>query len=111
MGTNHSALTAGSVTPSSDEALGLAGAEGFRDQGTQEYATHYRKRAETALARAALVGIEARLLDSGAWRLRHAQGADIGIVQGLTALEAAVQGFEAARDDVQALVRRMRGAV
>ena len=41
----------------------------------------------------------------------HAHGAEIGSVRGIEALEAAVRGFESARDDVRALVQRIGGRV
>ncbi|MBK8863534.1 MAG: hypothetical protein IPN37_05815 [Betaproteobacteria bacterium] len=69
-----------------------------------------QKHVATAVARAALLGIEARRVPAGAWLLRHAHGADIGIVHGTEALEAAVRGFESARDDMAELVRRIGGA-
>jgi len=72
---------------------------------------HAHRKAEAeaeAVARAALLGIEARLSGTDAWMLRHAAGAHIGIVHGLPALQAAVAGFEAARDDMRTLVQRMR---
>ena len=70
---------------------------------------HVHRKAEAdAVARAALLGIEARLTGTDAWMLRHAAGAHIGIVRGLPALQAAVAGFEAARDDMRTLVQRMR---
>jgi hypothetical protein len=68
------------------------------------------KRVATAIARAALLGIEAQPVGAGAWLLRHACGGKIGIVHGIADLGAAIRGFEDARDDVAALVRRMRGA-
>ena len=70
----------------------------------------HRKAEADAVARAALLGIEARLSGTDAWMLRHAAGAHIGIVHGLPALQAAVAGFEAARDDMRVLISRMRGA-
>ena len=70
----------------------------------------HRKPESDAIARAALLGIEARLSGTDAWMLRHAAGAHIGIVRGLPALQAAVAGFEAARDDMRVLISRMRGA-
>jgi len=68
------------------------------------------KATATAIARAALLGIEARSIGPAAWMLRHAHGACIGTVHGAEALAAAVAGFEAARDDVLALVQRMAGS-
>lgn len=68
-----------------------------------------RKRQRTTQARAALLGIEVRPIAPDAWLLRHASGADIGIVRGLPALDEAVAGFEAAHRDVAELVQRMRG--
>lgn len=66
-------------------------------------------RTAAAITRAALLGIEARSIGPAAWMLRHAHGACIGAVYGHEALAAAVAGFEAARDDVLALVQRMAG--
>lgn len=63
-----------------------------------------------AVARAALLGIEAHRLAGGGYLLRHARGATIGIVGGDDALAAAMSGFEAAHNDVRLLVQRMRGA-
>lgn len=85
MSINRNADQAGLVTPESDK-------------GTA-----------TAIARAALLGIEAHSIGPAAWILRHAHGACIGTVHGAEALAAAVAGFEAARDDVLALVQRMAG--
>ncbi len=67
------------------------------------------KTTATLIARAALLGIEARSIGPGSWLLRHAHGACIGAVYGHEALAAAVAGFEAARNDVLALVQRMAG--
>lgn len=64
----------------------------------------------TTIARAALLGIEARSIGPAAWLLRHAHGACIGTVHGHEALAAAVAGFEAARDDVLRLVQQIGGA-
>ena len=94
----------------SDEAPVLAGAEGFRRQAQEVSLDFAAKRIVTATARVALLGIEVRALDDGAWLLRHAFGADIGIVHGEHALVAAVAGFEAATRDVRELVQRMRSA-
>ena len=85
MSTNRNADKAGLVTPEID------------------------KHTATAIARAALLGIEARSIGPAAWMLRHAHGACIGAVYGHEALAAAVAGFEAARNDVLALVQRMAG--
>ena len=63
----------------------------------------------TAIAKAACLGIECHLIGVDIWLLRHARGADIGVVHGLGALVAAVGGFEAATNDVRQLVQRMRG--
>lgn len=68
------------------------------------------KQIATVTARAALLGIEVRRIGADTWLLRHARGADIGIVRGLAALDAAVAGFEAAQRDVAELVRRLGGA-
>ena len=103
------AYGAGPVTPKSDKADGASvGRVGeVREVDTPDFA----KSAATAIARAALLGIEARPVLGGAWLLRHARGADIGTVHGIEALEAAVRGFESARDDVRALVQRIGGRV
>lgn len=99
---------AGPVTPRSDKADGASvGRVGeVREVDSPDFA----KSAATAIARAALLGIEARRVPAGAWLLRHARGADIGTVHGIEALEAAVRGFESARDDVRALVQRLGSA-
>lgn len=62
------------------------------------------------LARAARLGIEAHQLEGGAWLLRHALGASIGVVHGVAALDAALGGFEAVQIDVRDLMKCMRGA-
>jgi len=67
------------------------------------------KNTATLIARAALLGIETRTIGPDSWLLRHAHGACIGAVYGHEALAAAVAGFEAARDDVAALVRGIAG--
>ena len=101
-------------TPTSDEAPSRdQAAQGFRiaqEVSPDCAADADQKHVATAVARAALLGIEARRVPAGAWLLRHAHGADIGIVHGTEALEAAVRGFESARDDVRALVQRIGGA-
>ena len=105
------AVAPGQVTPEltqKDETPGLAGAEGFRGKNSDGGGDGTCKLIATAIARAALLGIEARPLTDGAWLLRHARGADIGIVHGIGALTAAVAGFEAACSDVRALMQRMR---
>ena len=109
------ALGAGPVTPKNDEALAGDAAQGFRvaqEVSPDCAADADGKHVATAVARAALLGIEARRAHfcAGAWLLRHAHGADIGIVHGTEALEAAVRGFESARDDVRALVQRLGSA-
>lgn len=96
-----------------DEALAGDAAQGFRAQrkvnaADSAEAGTLRKRETTAQARAALLGIEARPIGPDVWLLRHARGADIGVVRGLPALDAAVAGFEAAHRDVAELVQRMR---
>jgi len=82
-------------------------------QGTVSSPDSAAKMAATATARAALLGIEVRELQGGAWLLQHASGSPIGTVKGLEGLRAAVDGFHAARDDVADLVRRIgaRGSV
>ena len=96
--------------PGNDNAPVVRGAvekQGNRDP--RDCAETEHKRIATATARAALLGIEARPIAPDSWLLRHARGADIGIVRGLPALVAAVAGFEAAHRDVAELVRRMKG--
>jgi outer membrane lipoprotein SlyB len=101
------AAAPGPVTPTSDKAdagnVGLVGK--VREADVQDSA----KATATAIARAALLGIEAHSIGPGAWLLRHAHGACIGAVYGHEALAAAVAAFEAARDDVLALVQRLGG--
>lgn len=96
--------------PQKDEAPGVT-AEGSRGQGTADGSdcastTEARKLISTAIARAALLGIEVCELAGGAWLLRTARGADIGTVRDVRTLAAAISGFEAARDDVRGLVQR-----
>lgn len=55
-------------------------------------------------------GLTRHRIGPAAWMLRHAHGACIGTVYGHEALAAAVAGFEAARNDVLAIVRSMEGA-
>lgn len=111
------AAAPGPVTPAeSDEPAKLGSGGGFRGQArTDDHdcaeAAAERKRAASAIAHAALLGIEASPLDGGAWLLRHANGAPIGTVHGLDALCAAVAGFQAAANDVRQLVQRMRGVL
>lgn len=105
----------GHVTPESDEAAKLGSVGGFKEQGKADSrdcaeVDDARKLIDTATARAALMGIEARELEPGAWLLHHANGATIGAVRGLQALTAAVAGFEAAAADVRELVKRMGGS-
>lgn len=108
------AAAPGLVRPTSDEAPAACDDRGPEGQTTFESpdcaADADEKHVATAVARAALLGIEARRVAVGAWLLCHARGGEIGIVRGIAALEAAVRGFEAARDDVADLVRRIRGA-
>ena len=105
----------GAGTPAeSDEPAGLGSSGGFRGQKRTDDldcadAGADCKLIATATARAALLGIEARSIGPGAWLLRHAHGGCIGAVYGHEALAAAVGGFEAARDDVLALVQRLSG--
>lgn len=96
--------------PRNDNARVVPGAVEKQGNGnTRDCAETEHKRIATATARAALLGIEARQIAPDAWLLRHARGADVGIVRGLPALDAAVSGFEAAHRDVAELVQRMRG--
>ena len=93
-----------------DEALQtVAAAQGFKAETNTNDADSAAKLIATVTARAALLGIEARPIDADTWLLRHARGADIGIVCGLAALDAAVAGFEAAQRDVAELVQQMKG--
>lgn len=100
-----------SIGATEDEApLTVAAAQGFRAETKSNAVDCAAKLIATVTARAALLGIEVRPIDADTWLLRHARGADIGIVRGLAALDAAVAGFEAAQRDVAELVRRLGGA-
>ena len=105
---------AGPVTPKIDDAPSRdQAAQGIRE--AQEVSPDCAADADqthvaTAVARAALLGIEVHGIGAGAWLMRHARGAEIGAVRGTAALEAAVRGFESARDDVRALVQRLGSA-
>ena len=94
--------------PTKDEARELGGG-GLQEQGTTDSLDCDAKLIDTAIARAALLGIEVHQIDGGAWLMRHARGACIGAVRSLDALDAAIGGFEAAQHDVRELVQRMRG--
>ena len=102
------AAAPGSVAPTSDKAD--AGNVGQVGEVREANAPDSAKATATAIARAALLGIEARSIGPAAWLLRHANGAHIGAVYGHEALAAAVAGFEAARNDVLAIARTMGGA-
>ena len=107
MHTTHSAVTAGSGTSTSDNAPWqgcVIGQHSKVNGGNSD-----TKTIATAIAKAACTGIECHLIGVDTWLLRHAHGADIGMVHGLGALVAAVGGFEAATDDVRQLVQRMHG--
>ena len=107
MHSTHSAATAGTVTSTSDNASGqgcVIGQHSKVNDGNFD-----TKTIATAIAKAACLGIECHLIGVATWLLRHARGADIGVVHGLGALVAAVGGFEAATNDVRQLVQRMRG--
>ena len=107
MRTMHSAVTAGSVTPKNDKAPWQGC---FIGQHSKVNGGNFdTKTVATAIAKAACHGIECHLIGVDTWLLRHARGADIGVVHGLGALVAAVGGFEAATNDVRQLVQRMRG--
>ena len=104
---------AGPVTPKIDDAPAGDAAQGIRE--AQEVSPDCAADADqshvaAAVARAALLGIEVHGIGAGAWLMRHARGAEIGAVRGTAALEAAVRGFESARDDVRALVQRLGSA-
>lgn len=101
-------MTARRAEPQHDDAPAVAAARGVRGNETKQR-LDFGKATATAIARAALLGIEARSIGPAAWMLRHAHGACIGAVYGHEALAAAVAGFEAARDDVAALVQRLAG--
>lgn len=101
------AAAPGPATPTSDKAD--AGNVGQVGEVREASAPDSAKATAPAIARAALLGIEARSIGPAAWLLRHTHGACIGTVHGAEALAAAVAGFEAARDDVLALVQRMAG--
>lgn len=100
--TNHHQFAAKAGRPTKKDAPAI-------DRGAQAEQQDSAKTTTTAIARAALLGIEARSIGPGSWLLRHAHGACIGAVYGHEALAAAVAGFEAARNDVLALVQRMAG--
>ena len=106
MHTTRSAVTAGSITSTSDNApwQGCVG-----EQSKVNSVNSDTKAVATAIAKAACLGIECHLIGVDTWLLRHAHGADIGVVHGLGALVAAVGGFEATTNDVRQLVQRMRG--
>ena len=99
----------GLVTPESDEAAKLGSGGGLEEQGKADSGDSARELIATAIAKAALLGIECRPIGADAWLLRHARG-PIGTVQGRNALQAVVAGFEAACADMRALVRQMEGA-
>lgn len=100
--TNHHQFAAKAGRPTKEDAPAT-------DRGAQTEHQDSAKATATAIARAALLGIEVRSAGPAAWLLRHPHGACIGAVYGHEALAAAVAGFEAARNDVQALVQRMAG--
>jgi hypothetical protein len=107
MQTNRMPAGAGPATSRSDKADGAnVGQVGEVRDG---YSNDSAKEEATAIARAAILGIEAYSVGLAVWKLRHARGADIGIVRGHQALAAAVAGFESAHHDVARLVRRMAG--
>lgn len=93
----------GADTPTRENAPAI-------DRGAETERVDFAKDTATAMARAALLGIEAHRIGPAAWMLRHAHGACIGAVYGAEALTAAVAGFEAARIDVLAIIRTMWGA-
>ena len=101
------AAAPGSVTPKSDNApwQGCVIGQHSKVNGGNSVT----KSVATAIAKAACLGIECHLICVDTWLLRHAHGADIGVLHGVSALVAAVGGFEAANNDVRYLVQRMRG--
>ncbi|MFT3818299.1 MAG: hypothetical protein QM750_11805 [Rubrivivax sp.] len=104
------AAAPGPVTPIRDEAPELAGGGGFKaDQETSNGRDRIAALIASATARAFDMGIEAKPLGGGAWLLRSALGSDIGATRDAKALFAAVAGFEAARNDVLALIARRAG--
>lgn len=108
MHTTHSAVRAGSVTSTSDNAPGQGCVIGQQSKlNGNDSAT---KAIATAIATAACLGIECHAVGRDRWLLRHARGTDIGVVQGPGALIAAVGGFVSATDDVRALVQRLAAA-
>jgi hypothetical protein len=102
------AAAPGSVTPAeSDEAPGLAGTEGFKEQGAEdgrilEQADADRKRIATLQARAALLGLALHTLHGGACVLVGEAGKPAR-APSLQAAEALVWGIEQVRAEVAAL--------
>jgi hypothetical protein len=109
MGThrNDGAAAPGPVTPGSDEAPALAGAEGSKGNGTADSGDCAAKRLAGVQARAAMLGVELRALDDGAVRLTlHNTGTTL-LLPSLAAAESLVQACAAVQRDVQALVARL----
>lgn len=92
------AVAPGSVAPRSDNAAELGSGAAPREHGKVE-AINCAKTAANAVARLALLGIEARHTCADAWALVASTGATIGNVRGVEALAAAADGFEAAQAD------------
>jgi hypothetical protein len=110
MQTNRMPAGAGPATSRNDKADGAnVGQVGEVGEVVKRNKSDSAKDEATAVARAALLGIEVYSTGPAVWKLRHARGADIGVVRGHQALAAAVAGFEAAHHDVAMLVRRLAG--
>ena len=107
MHTTRSAATAGLVAPKNDKAPWQGCF--IEHQSKVNDGNFDTKTMATAIAIAAFLGIECHAVGPDIWMLRHARGGDIGVVHGVSALVAAVGGFEAANNDVRRLVQRMRG--
>lgn len=89
------AAAPGQATPAeSGEAVELGSGDGFGGNRTADSHECGSKLLATAIARAALCGVEVYELPGGSWLLRSAKGADIGVVQGPDALLGAVRGLE-----------------
>lgn len=98
----------GPVTRTSDEPRGQAGSiEGSQQGNGGDCGTNDCTLVATLISRAALLGIEVHER-GGAWLVRHAHGADIGVVRGVGALAAIVLGLERAVADTRRLVRRLQ---
>lgn len=100
------AAAPGPGTPIRDKAdvRSVGRVEAIRNSGDCNYADP----AATAIARAALLGIAVTRIGREAWLLNHAGGADIGVVRGSEALQAAVDGFQQAHNDVLDLIAQVK---